>query len=550
MAGARCPDCGPVGWDDEGCCVGCGIPPSLGYGVVDWIEAHCAIPDRDEAGEPFLLTDEQYEFVVRFYRVWPDADRRELPFFWHRGAQLIRPQKWGKGPLAAALICAEAQGPTRFDGWDANGQPVGVACPTPWIELTAVSEAQTDNVWSSLLPMIRLGALNADLPDTGETRINLPGGGVIRPVTAAPNSRLGAKVTFALQDEVQSWVVANRGRKIADTQRRNVAGMGGRWLATGNAWDPNEGSVAQETWELGEDGVLFDDREPPKGSIRDDRFVRDAIRHVYGDSISGSVREFPDGSRLEVPGWVSVDKIFGEIKVLRDRDPGQAERYFLNRKQSGDSFAFDKDRFRELADPDGLPAGGLVVVGVDGARFKDALAVVACHVESAFMWPVGIWERPPDAPESYEHPWQDVTDALEDLTSRFSLWRALIDPQYIEALVQRWQGRWGADVFVPWYTNRNRYIAPAVRAFTEAIGAGEFRHSGDPVLTAHIGHAIKQPLNFTDEHGKPFWSLSKDRHDSPRKIDGAMAAVMAWEARGQAVAAAAQEPEPAQSWWF
>jgi hypothetical protein len=87
--------------------------PTLGFQVADWIEERCAIPDREFVGEPFLLTDEQLSFLLHFYRLDPRRlGRVLLP---RAAAQLTRPQKWGKGPLAAAVICAEAQGPVRFD---------------------------------------------------------------------------------------------------------------------------------------------------------------------------------------------------------------------------------------------------------------------------------------------------------------------------------------------------------------------------------------------------------------------------------------------------
>jgi hypothetical protein len=76
--------------------------PTLGFQVADWIEERCAIPDREMVGEPFLLTDEQLAFLLHFYRL--DSDTGE--FFYTRGGQLTRPQKWGKGPLSAAVICA------------------------------------------------------------------------------------------------------------------------------------------------------------------------------------------------------------------------------------------------------------------------------------------------------------------------------------------------------------------------------------------------------------------------------------------------------------
>jgi hypothetical protein len=141
--------------------------PTLGYQVAELIEAKCAIPDREAQGEPFRVTDEQLMFLLFLYRI--DPERGE---FAYRRAQLTRPQKWGKGPFSAAIAAAEAhpEAPVRFDGWDVNGEPVGKPWPTPHIQITAVSEDQTDNIWRALLPMIELGDYAADVPDTGLTR--------------------------------------------------------------------------------------------------------------------------------------------------------------------------------------------------------------------------------------------------------------------------------------------------------------------------------------------------------------------------------------------
>jgi hypothetical protein len=117
--------------------------------------------------------------------------------------------------------------------------------------------------------MIELGAIHGEIPDTGLTRINLPNGGKIEPVTSSAKSRLGQRVTFLVQDQTESWYETNGGRALADNQRRNIAGMGGRWLSTPNAWDPSEESVAQWTPEHESEGVYHDDVTPPESlSIR------------------------------------------------------------------------------------------------------------------------------------------------------------------------------------------------------------------------------------------------------------------------------------------
>jgi hypothetical protein len=534
MASPKCQKCGGTAWDDDGRCVACHTFPTLGYEIGRWIEERCAIPDRDQVGEPFLLTDEQWTFLLHFYRINPHAkhdaerDRWRGAFHYSRGAQLCRPQKWGKGPFSGAVVCAEAAGPVVFDGWDAEGRPVGRTNATPVIQLTALSEDQTDNVWMALLPMIALGNFESDIPETGLMRVWLPGGGYIEPVTSAAKSRLGQRVTFIVQDQTESWTRHNGGRALADTQRRNLAGMGGRWLSTPNAWDPAEESVAQYTAEVeaAAGDVYNDDVEPAPGlSVRNKAERRRALRSVYRDSY-----------------WVDLDRIDSEIVALLPRDPAQAERWFLNRKQSTESAAFNADVLSDGVDESRTVADGAVItLGIDGARFVDALAVVATEAKTGYQWPIGIWERPESAPDDYEHPLVEVDGAVREAFETYSVWRAYVDPQYIEGLVEKWQGAYGEKVVLEWRTNRPRQIAFAVRAYTDAMAAGDVSLADDADFLRHLRQARRQKLNVYDDQHRQMHTLSKDRPDSPRKIDAAMAAVLSWEARGDCVAAGATE---------
>jgi hypothetical protein len=511
--------------------------PTLGYQVADWVEARCAIPDREMVGEPFLVTDEQLRFLLNFYRLDPETGA----FVYYRGAQLTRPQKWGKGPLAAAIICAEAQAPVLFDGWDADGEPVGKPWATPLIQVTAVSEDQTDNVYSALLPMIELGALAGEVEDTGLGRINLPGGGKIEPVTASAVSRLGQRVTFAVQDQTESWTDSNRGRKLADNQRRGLAGMGGRWLSTPNAWDPTEKSVAQYTSEEEHDGVYHDDIEAPDGlSIRNKAERRRALRIVYGDAAAGT----RDGRQGGVTPWINVDRIDAECMALLPRDPAQAERWFLNRKQSPEGKAFSGDAWGVLASGRQPTEGSLIVIAADGARFEDSLGVIATEVETGFQWPIGIWERPRDAAPGYEHPMGEVDGAVIEAVEAFAVWRIYIDPGSstgnITPLVEKWIGRWGKDHVIQWLMSRPKQTALAVANYTAAINTGTLSHNGDETFAQHIQNAVKWKVSATDDDGRRLHVIGKERQDSPNKIDAAAAGVLSWEARGDAIAADAK----------
>ena len=503
--------------------------PTLGYLVGEFIEAHCAIPDGAHMGEPYLLTDEMWRFLLWHYRLDPETGR-----FSYRRSQLVRPQKWGKGPFLAGIICAEAEGPVLFDGWNATGEPVGKPWPTPWIQIAAASEDQTDNVWRALIPMIELGDLADIITDTGETRINLRGGGRIEPVTSSAKSRLGQRLTFAGHDETHSWLKHNGGWKLADTQRRNLAGMGGRAVETTNAWDPAEESVAQVTAAYTGKDVHHDHVLPPKGSIRNKRELRRCLKTVYGDS-----------------WWVDLDRIEAEVAELGQRDPGQAERFFCNRIVAGSGQAFDMDRWADLARPGSLVPTGegeLVTIGFDGSRFVDATALIATHVELGHQWPLGIWERPSNLGDDWEVPEAEVTAALEEAFATFNVWRVYCNPAYWGSTIDGWAGRWGEKRIIRWWTNRNKQMAWALRGYVDALITKEITHSGDETMTRHVTNARKKVHpGIRDDKGKPMFTLQKERDGSPNCIDGAQAGCLSWEARGDAVASGALIVEDTES---
>jgi hypothetical protein len=191
-----------------------------------------------------------------------------------------------------------------------------------------------------------------------------------------------------VQDQSESWVQSNNGWMLADNQRRGLAGMGGRFLETCNAPDPVENSVAYRT-----------PREP--GRVRRRRRRRPGHSQQAG-APEGPAAVYGD-STVERGGWVDLDRIDAEIEALLEHDPAQAERFFLNRKLASEGAAFDIEQFVKLAKPRTPEKGETIVVGVDGARYEDAIAVVATEVKSGYQWPLVVIERPDDAPDDYEH---------------------------------------------------------------------------------------------------------------------------------------------------
>ncbi|SUA47223.1 terminase [Nocardia africana] len=321
--------------------------PTLGDIAEAWVRRHCRQPDGYRRGAEFRWSDWQFWCSANYYRVRPGvqwtSDDEPLfnQAFTYRRAQIVAPQKTGKGPWGASMACLEAVGPSQFLGWAEEGdgyacsdwgcgcgweyeylpgEPMGMRHPSPVIQLTANNEDQVGNVYRPLTAMIRLGPLG-DLMAVREGFIRIFGGvggedfDRIDAVTSSARGRVGNPVSWVLQDETGLYTKQNKMVGIAETQRRGAAGMGGRTLETTNAWDPAENSTAQRTYESNATDVFRFYREPPKAlSWKNKRDRRRILKYVY------------EGSP-----WVNLDSIEAEAAELNEVDPAQAERFFGNR---------------------------------------------------------------------------------------------------------------------------------------------------------------------------------------------------------------------------
>lgn len=516
--------------------------PTLGWMLTRWVAAHCVIPDGFRRGEPFEAGTWQGLLYLNHYRVKPTAKwRPEQPMlaaaFHYRRSQVVRPQKAGKNPAVASLVCAEGVGPVLFRDW-ANGgevydcadhgcgcgwgyeyelgEPIGMAWPTPLIQITAYSEEATDNTYDALRPMIEAGPLRHLIPKTGEEFIRLPRGGRIDVVTSNARSRLGQRVTFVPQDETGIWTKASGMIGLAETQRRGLAGMGGRAVETTNAWDPAEHSVAQRTAESKARDIYRDHPLPPAElSYKNKRHRARIHRCVYAGS-----------------PWVDLEDIEREAAELLETDPAQAERFYGNRVVSGHDAAFAAKLWASCAEPQAVERRARVTLGFDGARFDDTTGLVATHLETGYQWVAGLW-LPADGEVDSAEVDADVRQTFAD----YDVVRFYGDPPYWETHIDAWAGDFGTDVVKAWWTNRRRAMALAIRAYHTALVAREVTHSADPVFAEHVGNARKVVHSqLRDDEGAALWTIHKDRPGSPNKIDLAVCAVLSWEARGDAIA--------------
>lgn len=492
---------------------------SLGWALVDLIENDLRVPTGMGAGVPLRLTDEQIDLIVAFYEVDFRGD-----WVYRRGSWRL-PKKWGKSPLAGAVAYCELVGPCRFSHFDANGDPVGMPHPSPWVQIAACSEDQTDNTYMQLVEMLRDSpAIDEHGLDVGVTRIKLRNRpGHIEPVTAAAGSREGQPITFAVLDETHLWHRTNGGKNLAAVLRRNAAPLGARTLETTNAFAPGEGSVAEATHEavLGGrvSGVLYVAREAPAIDVVDrDSLDRDllvaALGDVYGDSAKTR------------GGWTDVARIADEF-FDPSNDLADCCRFYLNQIVAQSEAIVDLTVFTQLVDADArLTQGDTIALGFDGSDVGDCTALYACRWPDYLVVPLGIWERPDRDNAGWRVPRAEVDAAVRHACETYRVVRGYFDPPQWQSEIDGWSGEFGESVMRFPHASDQR-IGPAAERFATMVAQRTLRHAGDPTLVRHIANGRRGSA------GK--WWRPARKHQG-RPIDAASAAISAVHALGDAAA--------------
>lgn len=512
--------------------------PTLGPHVCRFIEECLVFGPGDLRGEPAVLDGEKRGLIYRAYEIYPrghpEAGRRRF-----RRVALSLRKGSAKTELAAWLAACELhpEGPVRCVGWDDDDNPIAGGVRDPYIPMIAYTEEQSEELaYGALLCILGEGPLAKDF-DLGLSRIlRRDGSGRAVALAGAPGPRDGARTTFQVFDETHRMVLdkqrAAHRTMLANLPKRRLADP---WsLETTTAHSPGEGSIAESTMDYA--------LEVAKGAIADSKLF-----FFHRQASEKHDLETPEGLRAAiveasgpVAAWSDVD---GILQQWQDptADTAFLERVWLNRPVKASARAFDFEGWRGLARFGyETPKGALITLGFDGARTRDATALVGTDIAEGHQFLLGLWERPYGVKE-WEVPVDEVRSVVAQAFERWSVWRMYADPPYWESLVDEWAGKYGDDKVVPWWTNRNRQIAYAVRAFTNAIRAEELTHDGSEDLARHIGHATKKELKIRDDEDRPLWCIQKERPDSPKKIDAAMAAILAWEARGDAIASGVLE---------
>lgn len=242
-------------------------------------------------------------------------------------------------------------------------------------------------------------------------------------------------------------------------------------------------------------------------------------------------REFaaPEGCELDdEAAWLEANPAMGpggflHLHGLRDSLGKTTEanfrRYRLGQWAQHDDAWMPKPLWDSCLDTDReLQPGEKVVLGFDGSSTGDSTALVAVTVEECpHAEVIGLWERPEGARDDWRVSEPAVENEIRRAFHRFEVVELTADVWLWKGMLERLDAEGFPVTEFPQSATR---MAPATGKLFDAVAGQRLTHAGDPRLTRHVLNAVAK----TEARGV---RLVKEHKKSPRKIDAAVALVMA-----------------------
>jgi phage terminase large subunit-like protein len=165
-----------------------------------------------------------------------------------------------------------------------------------------------------------------------------------------------------------------------------------------------------------------------------------------------------------------------------------------------------------------------IIIGFDGSFNGDCTSLVGCTIpkedEKPYLFMIHTWEKQPEDTDDWRVNTQEVEDKIIQFCSTHNVKEIACDPY-------RWQRsmdamlEMGLPVIEFPSTSPSRMVSACGKFYT-SVTEQTLIHDGDPLLERHLSNAVVK----IDRIGP---RIVKDNRGSPRKIDAAVAAVIAFD---------------------
>lgn len=525
---------------------------SLGWLGLAWIEHFCVHGPGDVEGRPLNpdapgglpLDDEFSGFLADAYALGGRGRRLYDSVF------ISRAKGRSKSELAGFIGLFEAFGPCRFAGWAEGGEtfrwrdfrytyqpgePMGRMVTYPFIRCLATEETQAGNTYDNIYYNLTEGPLGEDLPRyaAGLTRVALPQGGEVVPSTASSSAKDGGKETWTVFDESHLYITPELRRMYVTVDRNCRKRKESQpWaMQTSTMYQPGEESIAERAHTRArailegrsrESRLLFDHREaPPDVDLTSMDAIVEALREVYG----------PFADALDLEGIVENE--FWNI----EKDIEDSRRYFFNQPTAARDAYMTNPQWGACADPTRVVADkDTITLFFDGSKSDDATGLVGCRVDDGHVFTIGCWEKSDKDGDGWQVDKPDVDRVVRATFERYDVVAFYADVKEFEQYVDDWGASFRDQLLIDATTGKHAHpvawdmrnkvqdFTAAVERFLVDVKERSLTHDGDSRLRRHMLNARRSP----NKYGV---SISKEGRESPNKIDLAVCAIGARQAR-------------------
>jgi phage terminase large subunit-like protein len=441
-------------------------------------------------GDPINLREWQKQLLVRVF-AYENGGLR------HRVQLIGMPRKNGKSALGSVMaLYSLVLGP---DGGE--------------VYSIAAEKEQAKIVFRDARRMVEAAPeLNSHITLYRDAMENTENGSVYRVLSAEAYSKEGLSPTFVVFDELH----AQPNRELFDVMSLAMGARGNRSTlvaitTAGVRADSTGGdSIAYSLYQYGQ--------RVARGEEEDNTYFQ-----AWWES-EGEYRN-EDTWETANPGFGDINDIDDFRSAIRRTPEAEFKTKRLNLFVSSQTSWLPDGAWEQCAGTVTPDLDDEIILGFDGSFSGDATAVVGAIIpkdddDPIRVFNVATWEKDLNI---HDQDWRvdiaEVEQTIIAFCQKYPKVREIAcDPfrwqRSMEVLEQA-----GLPI-VEWPSTSPRRMVPACAKFYDAVVEKRLIHDGDPVLSRHLDNAVTKIDNIGPR-------IVKDKKHSPRKIDAAVAAILA-----------------------
>lgn len=488
---------------------------------VAWAETMLVHGEGDLLGQPYKVPEWGKRASWRLFEYDPDDvdPNTGACRFLMREALIVAPKGSAKTELMAALALFLLAGPSQ-------PTPDGpVARTSPNIPVAAASWEQANKLFGHAATNMAKGTSDSPSPlapfvECFDSEIQLRDApGAIYRVAAVAGTNDGGLPTAGFADEIHEWT----GRK---KRVYLVLFQGLDKRHNGQVFSITTPDDADPESLLGEKVAYAE--QVASGEVTDPGFYY--LRFAAEDGCPIDTEDELTAALDSHPAvWLEPRRLARSL-LAKKTPPHEVRRYWLGQFVRGGGHWLPEGAWEARAGASRPDPSTRCVLAFDGSYRRDSTALVGCTLDGC-MWVEGHWERPDNARPDWTIPRGEVLAAVAQAMERYEVVELSPDPPGWVTEVEGWEDTYG-EVVVRFEMNQTKRMAAACSRFYSAVAGVspedadddliDLTHDGSPALSRHLRNAVVK-----NTASGPV--ITKESKDSPRKIDLAVAAVVAYD---------------------